>query len=190
MIALTLGILSIIVGLIGEAYYLRSIFRGHTKPHMYTWLIWSILCTIGFFAQLTEDQGPGVWALGITSVFSWLNMFLCFKYGEKHITTSDKIALAGSLTAIIPWLMTKDPLGSVIMISIIDVVGFYPTIRKSWTKPHEENLTAYYFANIKMLLSVCALTKFNLTTVLYPLTIVVANTAFLVMCHWKRRKAA
>ncbi|PZP54446.1 MAG: hypothetical protein DI586_09920 [Micavibrio aeruginosavorus] len=182
-----LGVLSILIGCIGEAYYLRSIFRGHTKPHMYTWLIWSILCTIGSLAQFTEDQGPGVWALAVTSIFSWLNTGLCFKYGEKEITKSDKIALAFSLLAIVPWALTDDPLWSVIMISLIDVVGFYPTIRKTWKKPYEENLLAYYFANAKLLLSVIALERFSIVTALYPIVIVVTNCAFLVMAHWKRQ---
>ena len=184
-----IGYLTVIIGLIGEGIYLRSIFKGDTKPHLFTWLIWSILCTIGYMAQLTDDTGPGTWALGVTALFSWLNTGLCLKYGEKVFTRSDKVALAASLLSIIPWLLTDDPLGSVILISLIDLVGFYPTIRKSWIKPHEENLTAYYFANAKLLLSLFALNAITLTTVLYPLAIVVANTAFLVMCHWKRNKA-
>ncbi len=182
-----LGALSILIGIVGEAYYLRSIFRGHTKPHMYTWLIWSILCTIGCLAQLTEDQGPGTWALIFTSTFSWLNTGLCFKYGEKEITKSDKIALFFSLFAIVPWIMTKNPLGSVILISIIDIVGFYPTVRKTWKKPYEENLLSYYLANAKLFLAVLALERFTLVTALYPLVIVVTNFAFLAMAHWKRR---
>ncbi len=186
--SLILGVLSILVGVVGQAYYLRSIFRGHTKPHLYTWLIWSILCTIGFCAQLTEDQGPGVWALGITSLFSWLNAGLALKFGEKEITKSDKIALAFSLLAIVPWALTNDPLWSVIMISLIDVVGFYPTIRKTWKKPHEENLQAYYFANLKLLLATFALEKITVVTALYPVTIIVANFGFLAMAHWKRHR--
>ena len=185
--SITLGILSILIGLIGQAYYLRSILKRHTKPHLYTWLIWSILCTIGFMAQLTEDQGPGVWALGITSFFSWVNTALAVKFGEKEITGSDKFCLAFSLIAILPWALTNDPLWSVIIISLIDVIGFYPTIRKTWKKPGEENLQAYYFANGKLILSMLALEKMTIITALYPLTIILANFGFLAMAHLRRK---
>lgn len=182
-----IGILAIVVGVISEASYLRSIFKGGTKPHLFTWLIWSILCTIGYFAQLTDNAGPGAWALGFTALLSWLNTGLSFRYGEKEITRTDKLALAASLIAIILWLFTDDPLWSVILISAIDVVGFYPTIRKSWRKPFEENLTAYYFANLKLGLSLFALNSITIVTALYPLTIVVTNSLFLLMCHIRRR---
>lgn len=181
-----IGFLTLLIGITGEAIYLRSIFRGDTRPHLFTWLIWAILCTIGYLAQLTEESGPGTWALGITALFSWFNAGLCLKYGDKEFTRSDKIAFIASLVSIIPWLMTNDPLWSVILISAIDIVGFYPTVRKSWHKPWEENLTAYYFANGKMLLSLFALENITIVTALYPSAIVVANCGFLLMCHWKR----
>lgn len=183
-----IGILTLIIGTAGEIIYLRSIFKGDTRPHLFTWLIWAILCTIGYLAQLTDDTGPGTWALGITAVFSWFNAGLCLKYGDKEFTRSDKIAFAASLLSIIPWMLTKDPLWSVILISIIDIVGFFPTVRKSWHKPWEENLTAYYFANGKMLLSLFALENLTVVTVLYPATIVAANFGFLLMCHLRRKK--
>ncbi len=183
-----IGVLTVVIGLIGAWVYFYSIVKGRTKPHLFTWIIWSILTTIGFAAQIADHAGPGSWALGVTVLFSWMNALLSLKYGEKHITTSDRLAFAASLSAIVPWLLTSDPLGSVIMISLIDVIGFYPTFRKSWKKPYEENLTAYYFANAKLGLSLFALSSVTLVSALYPITIVVTNTAFILMCHILRRK--
>lgn len=185
-----LGATATLIGFYGQAVYVRSILRGQTKPHLFTWIVWGILGGIGFFAQLHDNAGPGAWVLGITSFFCLLNVVLALKYGEPDITGGDKIALAASLTAILPWLLTSDPLGSVILISVINIVAFYPTFRKSWTKPDEENLTAYNLANLKFFLSLCALQAFTINTALYPSVIILANGAFVVMCLIRRRQLA
>lgn len=183
-----IGGIAILIGLYGQVLYTGSILRGTTKPHLFTWVVWSILGFIGFFAQLHDHAGPGSWVLGITSSFCVVNALLALKWGEPTITRGDKIALAASLTAILPWALTKDPLGSVMLISIIDMVAFYPTFRKSWMKPHEENLSAYNLANAKFILSFFAMSTFTLNTMLYPVVIVLGNGAFVIMCLIRRRQ--
>ncbi len=181
-----IGMLSLLVGLAGTGIYIASILRGQTRPHLFTWLVWFILTVIGYLAQLHDDRGPGTWVMGVTALCALAIVALSLKYGEKNRTRGDWIALALSLTAIIPWLLTKDPLGSVLMISVIDLVAFYPTFRKSWLKPHEENLTGYVFANAKYLLGMAALNAYTLNTTLYAATIIAANAAFILMCLWRR----
>jgi hypothetical protein len=34
-----------------------SIFRGKTKPHLYTWLLWGTLGTIVTVVQITNEGG-------------------------------------------------------------------------------------------------------------------------------------
>ncbi len=185
-----IGGIAFLIGIYGSVVYIRSILKHQTRPHLFTWLVWTLLSGIGYLAQLHDKAGPGAWALAITTVFSLIIVGLCLKYGEKTVTRGDKIALAASLTAILPWVLTSDPLGSVIMISIIDIVAFYPTFRKSWMKPGEENLTAYNLANVKFGLSLCALQAFTVNTMLYPSVIILANGAFVVMCLIRRKQLA
>ena len=182
-----IGSVSILLGVVATVVYLKSIFKGETKPHLFTWLVWGILSGISFAAQLHDHAGPGSWAMGWTVASCILTVLLCGKYGEKNITRSDWIAFKASLSCIVPWLLTKNPLGSVILISIIDLVAFFPTFRKSWTKPYEEHLAAYHIANVKLILSLFAMRHFTLVATLYPIAIVIANSMFLGMCHWKRR---
>ena len=183
-----IGSIAFLLGFVGQVVYIVSIFRDRTKPHLYTWLVWGILGTIGYFAQLHDDAGPGSWAMGITALACLLTAALALKWGEKNITRGDKIAFSTSLFAIVPWLLMKDPIGSVILISIIDVVAFYPTLRKSWNKPYEENLASYNLASIKMVLSLFALSNFTVNTALYPFAIVLVNSALVVACMIRRQK--
>jgi hypothetical protein len=182
------GALAVIVGVLGQAVYIRSILRGETKPHLFTWLVWGTLGMIGFAAMVYDKAGPATWALGATAMLCLITSLLSLKYGEKTFTRGDKIALFTSMSAIIPWLLTDDPLGSVILISIIDIVAFYPTIRKSWSKPGEESLFAYNLGSLKFGLTVLAISNFTLTNALYPAAIVFINTAFVIMCLIRRKQ--
>lgn len=181
------AIAAVLVGLLSQAVYIVSIFKGITKPHLFTWLVWGTLGAIGFAAQWHGNAGPSMWTLAATTFLAFSTALLSLKYGEKTFTRGDKISLAASLFAIIPWLLTDDPLGSVLLISLIDAVAFYPTARKSWHKPHEESLLAYNIGSLKFGLSLLAITNFTFTNALYPAAIVFINTAFVAMCLYRRR---
>jgi hypothetical protein len=75
----------------------------------------------------------------------------------------------------------------VILITLIDIIAYYPTIRKSWHKPHEEALLSYTIGSVKFFLSVVALSNFTIITMLYPVAIILANTALISLCLWRRK---
>ena len=180
-------VFAIILAFVGSGSYIVSILRGKTKPHFYTHLIWSLLTFIAFFAQLHDKAGPGAWAVGTTGITVFFTAILALKYGEKQVTRGDKFALIAALIAMLPWIITDDPLGSVILVTIIDIIAYYPTMRKSWNKPWEENLTSYSIGSVKFALSIAALTHFTPVTTVYPSAIVIANSAFIFLCLWRRQ---
>lgn len=185
---LILALIAIAMTLVGYFFYFRDIFAGKTKPHAYSWLVWALLTAIAFAGQLHDNGGAGAWVTGVTAAISFIIFFLAIKRGEKNVTRSDKINLAAALLAIVPWLLIGDPLFSVILITIIDFLGFLPTIRKSWHKPHEETLIHYVLAGLKFVLAILALDNYTLTTWLYPASLVAANLFFVIMLVTRRKK--
>lgn len=180
--------LGIIFTLIGYSQYFRSIFAGKTKPHMFSWLIWASLTLIAFLAQVSDNAGPGSWITALTAIMSFIIVGLsCFK-GEKSITRGDWITFLTALTAIPIWLITDNPLWAVIIVTIIDALGFYPTFRKSWLKPFEENALHYFLAALKFILSLVALDNFSIITALYPASLVFMNFTFLVLLYIRRKQ--
>ena len=125
--------------------------------------------------------------MGVTALACVIIAILALKYGEQDIKKSDKLALIASFSAILPWMMTNDPFWSVILISLIDTIAMFPTLRKSWYKPYDENLFSYVIANTKYLLSLAALTNLTVTTTLYPITTALVNTSLIFLCVWRRR---
>lgn len=180
------GLAALILGFVSTGVYVVSILKGDTRPHFFTHFIWFIITAIAYAAQLSDGAGPGSWVMGFTALGCLITAMMALKWGEKQITRGDKIALALSLAAIIPWVLTKDALTSVILICLIEAFAFFPTFRKSWMKPHQENMTSYMIGSLKFLLSFIALDNLTLTTGLYAGFIIVMNTGFVVMCLIRR----
>ncbi len=183
-----LGTVAVIITLVAYIPYFKDIFRGKTKPHAFSWLVWASLTGIAFFGQLFDKGGAGAWATGVTAAICISIFLLALQKGEKKITLSDKLSLSGAGIALLLWYLTNSPLGSVILIIIIDTLGgFYPTIRKSYSKPHEETLLTYSLGVIKWVIAIFALQNYSLVTVLYPVA-GVFMTSFMVGLLLIRRR--
>ena len=167
-----LGTIAILIALAGYVPYFRDIFAGKTKPHAFSWLVWALLTGIAFFGQIFDRGGAGAWVTGFTAIVSFVIFFLALQRGEKNITLSDKWSLGGAGVALVLWYFTNSPLGSVILITIIDALGFYPTFRKSYHKPHEETMLTFFLSGLKFVIAILALQHYSVVTYLYPASLV------------------
>jgi hypothetical protein len=167
--------------------YFWGMYRGHTKPHAFSWVVWALVASIAAAAQLSERAGPGAWTTTIMAVICWLIALVAFKKGEHTVTRGDWVCFIVTLCAIPIWVLTKNPLYSVILVSVIETVGIYPTVRKSWSKPWSETALMYFLSSANQILMIYALTVYTMTTVLYPLTAIGNNMLFGFMLLYRRR---
>ena len=184
------GVIASLIALASYVPYFTDTFRGKTKPHAFSWLIWALLTGIAYFGQVSDGAAAGSWVTGITAVVCLSIFLLALKYGEKNITRSDWVCLISSLAAIPLWLITSTPLWSVILITLIDVVAFIPTFRKAYHKPHEETLITFLVAGVKFIPGILALGNYSLITVLYPAYLVIMNGIFVLMLVVRRRRVS
>ena len=182
-----LGGLSVVMGMACYAVYIHEIYRGNTKPHLFTWLIWGIIMSIAFVVQVVEKAGPGAWHIGISALIVFFIAGMSFFRGEKNITKSDWTAFIIALLAIPVWQITGNPLWAVVIVSMIDAAAFYPTFRKSWTKPWEESAKAYFICMIQYSVSILALERITFTTVLYPTIVTIMAGLLVLMLLWRRK---
>ncbi len=183
-----LGIAATVIALVSYLPYFRDIIAGRTRPHAFTWLIWGVLTIIAFVGQLYGHAGPGAWVTAFTALVCIVIAAIAAFGGNREIVTLDWIALAGAAVALLFWFLTRGPLLSVILITIIDNLGFVPTLRKSYSRPNEETLSTYLLSGVKWMLGIAALERFTVTTALFPLAIVVASWSFVVMLLVRRRQ--
>jgi chromate transport protein ChrA len=171
----TIGVIAVLLSIIGHLPYIADILKGKTKPHIFTWIVWAVVTLIAFFGQWQKGGGAGSWTTAVTGVITILIAILALRNGSKEITKSDTLAFSVALLSIIPWYFTKDPTFSIIIITLIDVFAFFPTVRKTLNDPDSETLITYALNFLRHGLSVLALANYNIATTLYPFTLLLMN---------------
>lgn len=181
------GIIASLIGMGCFVPYIRDIFKRKTTPHIYTWLIWTILQIVGVIAMLRNGAGIGVLALATGSVICGYVSFLCLKYGTKNINTFDLLCLLGALVSIVVYVVMKDPLFSIILISAIDFVGSLPTLRKAYVEPYSETVSMFAIFSISGVFTMLALSNYTVVTSLYPLTLIGINVILTIIITIRRK---
>ena len=141
---------------------------------------------IAFSAQLSDKAGAGSWATGLSAAFCLGIGVLALFRGEKHITRGDWIAFTATFLAIPLWVVTSDPLWSVLLVTGIDAVAYYPTFRKSWAKPDEELALKYVLTAIRYLFSLLALEHYTIVTSVYQIVSILMEIGIVIMLLWRR----
>lgn len=176
------------ISTIGYGIYIRSTLKKQTKPHLFSWAVWTVLMFIVFFAQLSKGGGAGAWVTGFSAAACLIIAGLAVTYGERNITKSDWFAFVGAIIIIPVWYFTQDPLWAVILATAVDAMAYYPTFRKSYLKPYEENFMTYSIDISKWIVALFALGHYSATTMLYPVFLLLANSALVSMILWQRSR--
>jgi hypothetical protein len=186
-IKIVLSIISAIIGLWAFFPYIKDTLSLKTQPHIYTWLIWTLTQGTGLVGIWYGGGGWGGLSLvvGITMVV--VVLLFSLKYGTKNITRWDTGILTLALISILIWWQLHQAILAVVMISIIDFLGYIPSYRKTYSEPWSETLVSWAAFAISNILSVFALTSFNLLTATYLIVIAFANTLMFAIGFYRRR---
>ena len=182
--------LGVLVALLRYGTYIHSIFRGRTRPHIFSWLNWSLMVGIGAAAQYRLGAGPSVIVLACVSVFCFLIAIIAFFRGEKNITRSDWVAFIGALLAIPVWEAARNPLGELVLLMAIDVFCYYPTLRKSRLDPWSEGVGSLFWSGLRYFLAMLAARDLRWSEMIYPFWLMAADWAFMLYIVWLRRRVA
>jgi hypothetical protein len=183
-----LGQLSVTLVAVSTLLYWRLMLLGRIKPHLFTWLIWGLSVGIAAAGRHVERAGPGAWSMTAMSVGCLSVAALSLRYGERDITRGDLVALLACLAALPLWYFTANALAAIILVTAIDLGGYYPTVRKSWLRPHEEATYNFLLSNVVHGLSLAANEVHTLATMLTPSCILLANSSLIGMIWWRRAR--
>ncbi|MDD3647715.1 MAG: hypothetical protein PHS44_04420 [Candidatus Dojkabacteria bacterium] len=183
-----LGTIGIVLTFVGYIPYIRDIIKGKTKPHAYSWFVWSLATYISFALQISDKAGIGSIITVSAATISFVIFILGLKVGKKYITKSDKIFLISALVALAIWIFAKQPVLSAILISATELLGYIPTIRKSWNNPYTETLSTYLSNTFRHTLGFISLTNYSILTWSYPVTWVIANGVFSAVLIIRRKQ--
>ncbi|MFM2304399.1 MAG: hypothetical protein RLZZ135_1811 [Cyanobacteriota bacterium] len=156
------AILAVALTFYGFLPYIRSILRNETKPHVFSWVIWGVTTFIVFFAQHASRGGIGSWLIGISGIItSFIALLAYLKRSDTTITTADWVFLIAAFSALPFWFFASDPLWAVMILTIVDTIGFAPTVRKAYAHPHEEKIGLFGIFIIRNLLVILALEHYS-----------------------------
>lgn len=189
MFKTSIGIIAVILTFAGYVPYLRDICASKTKPHLYSWFLWGFVTTIVFALQLSGGAGVGAFVTLAAASMCFVVILLGRKYGStSEVTSSDKIFLVLAFIALGMWVFAKQPLLSTVLATTIDLLGFAPTIRKSWKEPFSETLSFYYLNTLRFGLALYSLERYTIITALYPFTWLLANSLFALLLILRRKQ--
>lgn len=184
------GVVAVILVFVGYIPYFRDILKGKTIPHVYSWFLWEFVGAITFALQISYGAGFGAYVtlaaefMGATVIV--LSFFL--HRSKFDITKMDTFFLFLAFVSLGFWLIAKQPVISIILATTTELLGFVPTIRKTWHKPHSETLSLYTLNTMRFGLAFLALQHYSFITAMYPITWTLANGVFAIMLILRRRK--
>lgn len=185
-----LGIVAVCLGLAAYAIYIHSTVKDKIKPHAFSWLLWTLTTAIVFTAQFMKGGGAGSWSTGFTcTVCLAIGIISLFKY-DKRYTLSDILFISIAVLALLPWFFTKNPTISVVLIASIDVLGYGPTLRKSYYYPDEEKAISFGLNAVKHFFSFMALGNYIVATWIYPASQIFMNSLVVVLILIRRKQLA
>lgn len=185
-----LSFVAVALAFAGFYPYIRSILKGSTKPHVFSWVIWGLTTLIVFFAQIAGKGGVGAWSTGVSALITFYVAYLALiRRADARIAKVDWVYFLVALIAIPIWYLTSNPLWAVIILTSIDVLGSLPTLRKILHNPFSENALFYSIMGVRSTVSIFALEYYSWTTILFPAVLSVMCVFFVWILLMGRRKA-
>lgn len=180
------AVTSLVLGFATFVPYYAGIWKGTVKPHLFSWIPWTLTTAVGFWASLSHGGGYGSWLFALQAVLCLVVLVYAIFRGEKEITVLDRAAFVGSVLAVIIYIFTKDAIISILLAATADCLGFVPTFRKSYKKPREEPISTYALSGTSFAFSIAAVSMYTFETVFYAGILVAANFLFVLFALYRR----
>lgn len=182
------GALALLLTFVAFVPYMVSIWRRETRPHVFSWYIWAAGTVVVCIAQLSDGAGIGAWPIGVSGLLTFGVAFLALaRSSDRSIIPWDWLFLVLALSALPLWFLTSTALSAVIVLTIVDLLGFGPSVRKAREWPHEENITFFAIAVVRNAFIIAALENYTWTTVLFPAAVGAACILFVGFVMLRRK---
>jgi hypothetical protein len=181
--------ISSLLTLVAFAPYIWTIYRGQTRPHAFSWIIWGITTFIVFLAQLKAEGGAGAWPTGLSALITFYIAWLAFlKRGDTEITRSDWGFFIASMISLPVWYLSSDPFWAVVILTAVDTLAFGPTLRKAYVFPHQENVSFFALFILRNIFGLLALEVWSATNMLFHLVMTAGCVVLISMVLWRRQR--
>lgn len=161
--------------------YIRSMFKGDTKPNRVTWLMWSVAPFVAAAASLSMG---GDWAV-IPVFMAGLGPFMIFvasfftRKAYWKLTRFDYVCGAISALAIVLWYLTSNADFAIAFSILSDALAAVPTLIKAWHDPKTESVWPYLIGIFSPITSFLVAGAWSFSELAFPSYLIMVNTLLL-----------
>jgi hypothetical protein len=201
-----MGALAVVIAVVAYAIYAWQSLRGQARPHPLSWLIFGVLTGTGYLVQLDQAAGPGGWVMAVTTIVCLLLCVMSFWKGEREFPWYEWAFLVAASVVFVFYLWSRQPALlaamlsgaardmivrhgpaiSAVLASIVNVLGFGPTVTKAWSRPQSDSVTTFLLNGIKFIPSFFAMDAISVATCALPAALVVANLGVALIIGLRR----
>lgn len=167
-----------VAGIVSFAAYILyyiSIVRGRSRPNRATWVILTVvgvLIAASYYASGARDT---MWVAIAYTIGPLIAAILSFKYGEGGTTKLDIFCLVACAFSVVLWILSENPMYTLIINIAIDFLGILPTLTKSYIDPESEDAVAWSVTTLSNGLNLFAIGAWTVSIALYPVYMIIVN---------------
>jgi len=174
------GCITVALSVCGLGYYTVMALLEQTQPHVYSWLIWTVVDGVAWYNQWTYHSGPGAWSTLVMTVLSGvISCIAGYQYATRasvqRITTTDQWCLGGAAVSILLLLAFNSGPISIMAATVTDAFAFIPTLKKIWRKPDSEIPLNYALNTLRQAIALLAIASYNFVTMIFPVSLILLN---------------
>ncbi len=163
-----LGMLSAVVFTLAYAPYVVSILKGRTKPHPFSWFLWSVIGVISLFFYIKVGAHETLPFAYCGAVLPFFIFFLSMRYWRGGFSKFDYLVLSVSLLSIVFYALFHSANVSLTISIIADMMAFLPTVRKTYIDPSSESFASWGMFLLSYILGVLAVSVWSYGVAVFP----------------------
>jgi hypothetical protein len=133
------------------------VYHGRVKPHLFTVITWVIISLIVYITMVSSEEEMAAYRSAVTSLILLVTLLFCLRQRQDYITKMDKLTFSLALLAIPVWMIVDHKEISLVLLSVIELLGITPTIRKAWVLPYDLNPKIYLATSVAILCQLLSL---------------------------------
>lgn len=169
--------ISAFASIVAAGLYIRAMVRENAKPNHVTWLMWSIAPFIATAAAIYTGVTWAAVPVFMTGFAPFL-IFLASFFSKKAYWRLGKFDyLCGGLSALslVLWVVTMDPVLSIVLAIASDAIAAIPTLTKAWRDPQTESIWPFLTGIFNAAISLIVAVSWSFSEVSFPIYLLVIN---------------
>lgn len=180
-------IISIIAGFVSPIIGITSILKRGFKPQRMTRFLILLLSLLFVSTLLAQGDRNGIFIAVAQLIGSAIIFILSIKRGMGGTNRLDYLVMGLSVSAIIVWKSSNNPLLGLLMSILADFIGFVPTLVKTWKYPETEEWKFYMSDVVASFFSILSISLYSINNLAFPIYILLINTTSVVMILGRMR---